>query len=241
MNFKQTLASYSLIICLLSLSLLTQVLPMFRQFQADQQEIMIQLPSFEVSNGLLHSQNESYIHQTESTLFAFDPHQDLQADDLDQITKLSSAPLGYALLNERFIVYLYGFQEEFAYDQFDDFTSESLRTGIGELINFSVFTLLMLLVSTIVVVFINFFFDFLLLSAFLYFLTKVLFFNQLKLSYKQVIKISIMSSILPILVVTVANILGLTTDFQVQLRHLFTIILFYSSLFELHKRMKRQP
>lgn len=77
---------------LITISSLFSIKPELDAISNDYEEIISFMPAFELNDGQLESTEDSYIYQTDSIVFYFDPHDKIDTQLIDKNMKLQTAP-----------------------------------------------------------------------------------------------------------------------------------------------------
>lgn len=196
-------------------------------FGRDAQIISESIPSFKIENDQLITNEpvKSYIYQTDSIIFTFDPNGERTIDDVEQ--DLVANLLGIAFLEDGLYFSLPGYPIQLPYPQLNGLTSESFidlilnvqsSGGTMQIITF----LLILLVS--------------ILLTFLYTLLYTLFANIISmitgkmLKFGDSFKIVLFASTLPTLFIAFLNSFDLIPAYQIEIKALVTLFIYYLAI-----------
>ena len=117
-----------------------QVVRILEHLDQDGLEIAERIPDFEIQDNRLVGPPEvnSYIHNTGTLSFIYDPNGELDTDDVDNVIVESTSFIGIALLEEAlyFNASLYTFTQP--YSQFEHFTPNQIKGPLHALGEFNV-------------------------------------------------------------------------------------------------------
>lgn len=208
----------------------------FGQFQEDFSEISAQIPEFQVQSGTIETNEEDYIHLTDTVAFYFDPQSDLYDDDLiERNVELGFAPLNVSLTNDRAIFYVNGMEQEVSYESIPNFNNETLSTILGSVTSSNWFVMILSLIILFMTSALL-----LLYQLGLIILTNYIIAILQSIQFKlgDVAKISILSITLPIVAVTITSLLNISTVYTFQLFTFFSTILFLLATLRYKKKLK---
>lgn len=231
---------YAFLILLLTLSVFGELLPIFHSLESDGQIIAEEIPSFNIEENQLHSEEDSFVYQTESVLFFFDPDQEIDEETIEENIQRLPATLGIGLLNDRFVLNFDGVSQDLSYTQltrFTEFTPKTFRLILSDLGLFSPIVLIAIFVSLYIATFITAFMDILLLTLFANILAGLM---RSSLRFFQTVRMTVLAATLPILLLSLVSILQFSPAYPYELRMIFTLILFGLSIIEMKKEQKEQ-
>lgn len=204
-------------------------------FSRDGQIIAKSIPSFTIENDQLVTNEpvKSFIYQTDSIIFTFDPNGERTVEDVDQdqIANL----VGIALLEDRLYFSLPSYPIQLPYTQLNGLTSE---TFIDILFSVQSFNGTVLVMAFIVLGFITVF------ITLLYTLLYTLFANSLslltgrQLTFGENWKIVLFASTLPTLFIAFLNSFGLIPAFQLEIKAVVTLFIYYLAIRTIPKKKR---
>lgn len=207
----------------------------YNQLRADYQEIQASIPTYEIVDGELESDAESYIYQTDSLVFYFDAEGKITQNLIDKNMKNQHAPMSFALQKDRLYLNVLGQSRSIKYSRFD-LAGESLQSVLNvDLLNSPFYFLLIL--------FILFWIQVILYASQLFtiaiFANLISFIQQTGLTFIQNAKIALMASIIPTLIFALLNTFNLSVAYASELTTLGSLFLFYLAIDEFKKRLKQ--
>ncbi|WP_373471936.1 DUF1189 domain-containing protein [Carnobacterium alterfunditum] len=205
-------------------------------FSRDGQIIAESIPSFKIENNQLVTAEpvKSYIYQTDSIIFTFDPNGERTLDDVEQ--DLIGNLIGIAFLEDGLYFSLPDYPIHFSYTQLNGLTSASFIDlilsvdsfgGILQIITFTILWLVSLLLT------------------FLYTVLSTLFANILsmitgkQLNFGESFKLVLFASTLPNLFIAFLNSFGLIPSFQVEIKTIVTLFIYYLAIRTIPKPKKQ--
>lgn len=202
-------------------------------FIQDGQEIAQTIPDFEVENGqLVPAENaESFIYQTDSIIFTFDPSGTITSTDVDN--RISGETLGMSILESGlyFSIPLYPIQ--LSYSQLEGMNQDTFKDVILGLQSVNpvvlVMTFAVLWISSLILA---------LIYNFLYtvFGNLVATITRKPLRFGESWKIVLFASTLPTILFTLLNLFGIHPLFQLEIQLAITIYFYYLSLKSIPKK-----
>lgn len=231
---------YFLFILLMGLILTTlsafNIQENYKNLTDDYQEIQQAIPNYEIVDGELESQEESFIYQTDSLVFYFDPDNKIAKELIDTNMQKQKAPIAAALQKDKIYLNILGQSRALKYSDFN-LNSQDLRS----LINLERLSspLYFIIVLFILYLFQLFLYTMQLLSISI-FANLISFVQRTKLSFFQNAKIALMASMIPFIIMGILSALNLSIAYQYELTTLASLFLFYLSIDEFTKRLDDQ-
>jgi hypothetical protein len=238
MKGKHLFLYYAFLVLLLTFSFVGEIAPLFQSLQSDGQEVAQAIPEFQIEEGRLQSEEESFVYQTNSLLFFFDTEGNIEPESVNQNVRRLPASIAIGLLEEELVFNFDGVSRSFSYGQMEriaPLSPQTLRTILSELGVFSPIMMFILFISIYIAVFINAAMEFLILALFANIIATLL---RSTLRFFATTRIVLLSSTLPILAFTVANIIQLHTPYQYELRMIFSLFLFGLTINEMKKKQR---
>lgn len=238
LSSARTLNKKKIILYLVFLSLITAI-PTWIQgnslladFKKDGQKIAEQLPSFKIEHGKLVTKEkaESYIYQTDSIIFTFDPTGEQTSQDVKDNTIGST--IGIALLKDGFYLNAPGSPGKLSYSKMDGLTDEFFKDLFltNQTISILILTLsfvLIWLVSLFIVVIYN--------LLYTVFANLVATFSRRPLSFSDNWKIVLFASTLPTFFFALLNSFQLTPYLQLEATLAVTTYFYYLAIKKIPK------
>lgn len=235
MKGKNIFFYYAFLILILTLSTLGEQLPLFRSLEEDGPEVAESIPDFTIEDEHLQSDHSSYVYQTESMLFFFDPNGEIETESISQNVNRLPASIGIGLLEEEMIINFEGVSRPIGYNHLQrltPLTPEVLRSILSDLNLFSPIMLGTLFISLYIAMFLTAFMDYFILALFANVLAALL---RSSFRFAQTVKVILLATTLPTVLLAVANILQWDTPYQYEMRIGFSLILFALSIIEMKK------
>lgn len=204
----------------------------FDTLSEDYQEIQSSLPDYELIDGKLESNQESYIYQTDSLVFYFDPENKIETSSIDKNMEKQQAPISASLQEEEIYLNILGQSRALRYADFD-LKSQDLKAIIS-LENFSN-PLYFMIVIAILLIF-NLFLYLMQLFSISIFANFISFVLRSKLTFFQNAKIALVASMVPILLMAVLTTFNLSISYQYEITTLSSLLLFYLTIEEFKER-----
>lgn len=223
----------ALLILFITLINMVRLFPIINDVQSDGQEIASELPGFTVSDGQLQAESaDSYIHQTNTFLFFFDPNNQTENEEIDENLERLNVPIGIGIFPENLYLNLSGFTMETPYTQLDNFDDETVKeifNGAGDL------SLVSYLISFLVLyIGLGIFeiFDLIFILLFANLLSRLL---KSRLLFTENLKIAVLAALLPTIAVEVASLLNVLPAYTFELKIGLSLFLFYLTIREMKK------
>lgn len=204
-------------------------------FSHDGQIISESIPSFKIENDQLVTNEpvKSYIYQTDSIIFTFDPNGERTIEDVKQ--DLIGDLVGIAFLENGLYFSIPGYPIHFPYTQLNGLTSTSFIDLILSVQSFG---------STLQILTFGMVFLISLILTFIYTLLSTLFANVLsmitgkQLKIGENFKIVLVASTLPTLFIAFLNSVGLVPTFQIEIKTMVTLFIYYLAIRAIPKGKK---
>ncbi|MGY3778249.1 DUF1189 family protein [Isobaculum melis] len=216
-----------ILILFASLPFVQSSIQLLDQFETDSQTILEHIPDFTVKDDVLVPKKveKSFVYQTNSILFTFDPNNTRKTSDIDSDAIKTS--MAIALFSKEIYVVVQDRTFSFDYHQLgiktqDDFKAYIIQTRQLKVILLVVVVILSVLISA-------FFTGF---YSILYMIATHLIVTLMKrsLSYGQSWKIGLVASTLPIVGINLINFLGVLLPFQMEIELVLTMIIAYQMI-----------
>ena len=219
---------------LLTFISLFQYIPMLNNISDDFLEIKESIPAFELENNEINSENDSYIYQTDSMMFYFDPDNRMDIETIDRNANRTNAPVSTAILKDGLYMNFIGQGYHFSYSQMDHVTTSDLESLISSFGDLSATTFLIF----ILVVFIMQFFLFIYELIPLTFMAAIISaFSRLRLSLFQNYRIVLLAVIPPTILVNIVHTIIFPLSFQFEIIMVMSILTYYISISDLKKKL----
>lgn len=238
-NMKNSHYFLLILITSLSLTLLSifEIFPVATQLSEDYEEVRASIPEFELVNGELESETDSYAYQTNSVLFYFDSEDKIDPESIDLNMRTQTAPISFGLLKDQIYFNAVGTSYSFMYHNFENLTSEDLKTLIN---NVGTFTTEMYIILILILVGLNLFLYMTQLIPITMFANLISVFRRTGLTFFQNARISLLASIGPSILMGILNAFQLQIHFQFEIILVASILLFYVSITEMKNRIQKQ-
>lgn len=214
-----------------------EILPIAHQFSDDYEEIYASIPDFELVNGKLESETGSYIYQTNSIMFYFDSEDRITIDKIESNKPTQSAPISIGILKDQIYFNAADTNYSFAYNNFENLTSESFMDLLENIGSFSISMYLLLIVILFAL---NLFIYLTQLIPITLFANLISVYRKTRMSFLQNAKIALFASIVPFILMAILNALQFQIYYQFEIILFASLSLFYMSITELKKRIATQ-
>lgn len=206
---------------------------LLKDFIQDGQEVAQNIPDFEIENGqILPAENaESFIYQTDSIIFTFDPSGRITSSDVDD--RISGDTLGISLLENGAYLSIPLYPIQFSYSQLEGMNQDTFKDVILSLQGVNpiilVMTFVLLWGSSLILA---------LIYNFLYtvFGNLVATITRRPLRFGETWKVVLFASTLPTIFFTLLNLFGIHPLFQLEAQLGITIYFYYLSLKTIPKK-----
>ena len=219
-GFGKIIGYLILLSAILTIPIITQIVHVMQEFQADGQEIAQKIPPFHIKEGKLtpDKEAEGFIYQTDSIIFTFDPEGKRQAEDISD--DLVGNFLSIGLLPEALVLalpaseltssMLGGNQLVLHYqdNQLASLTDQTVRDVLGNS-HTAWWVFLIVFVIALYPVFISLIFPVLLGALFGVIYSR---FKQQRYSFLDSIKIVTLTLTVPVLLTTIVQLFTLSFD-----------------------------
>lgn len=231
---------YFLFILFMSISMtllsLFSIKPEFESLSNDYNEIKSFIPAFQLIEGELESDEDSYIYQTDNIVFYFDSQNKIDTELINKNMKIQNADLSIGLLNKEIYIGVLGNHQSFRYSDLN-LTTDQLKANL----NLETFyTPLIYAFILIILFFFNLFMYITQLFSISIFANLISAIQKSKLTFFQNAKISLLASMLPFLILSITNAFQIPIRYQYEIIATASLILFYLSLKEFKNRLKEK-
>lgn len=237
-NMKNSHYFLLVLIIGIALTLLStfEIIPIATQFSDDFEEVKESIPEFNLVDGELESDTDSFIYQTNSIVFYFDSEDKMDTETIDSNMNIHTAPISLGLLNDRVYFNAVGTSYSFIYADFPNLTAAELNTLIQEMGNFSTG---MYFILILVLFLLNMFLYITQLIPITLFANIISVFRRTRLNFFQNAKIALLASMGPFLIMYILNAFQLQIYSQFEIILVTSLILFYMSITEMKKRIRK--
>lgn len=202
-------------------------------FIQDGQEVAQRIPDFEIENGqIAPAENaESFIYQTDSIIFTFEPSGTLTSSDVDD--RITGDTLGISLLEDGLYLSIPLYPIQVSYSQLEGMNQDTFKDVILGLQSVNpivlVITFLLLWVSSLILA---------LIYNFLYtvFGNLVATITRKPLRFGETWKVVLFASTLPTIFFTLLNLFDIHPLFQLEVQLGITVYFYYLSLKTIPKK-----
>ncbi|SFC74692.1 Protein of unknown function [Alkalibacterium subtropicum] len=234
MSRKHLVSYFALIALILTLSMASVLISVMGALREDGQEITETLPAFEITDNALvvEEETESYVHQTDSFLFFFDPNDSIQEEEIDTNVERLNVPIGIGLMDDQFYLNIMGQPLPVSYEQIDGFTDADFREVMSEMGQFSPIVLFFIFVVTYLASSFSLLYEWLIIALFANIL-KTLF--RIRLPFRKVARMALVALSVPTIIFAVFDAFGLFLPFTLEITIGFSVYFLYASLRNLKK------
>lgn len=229
MTRKQVLAYFALLTLILTFSmtsLLTNVMTNLRQ---DGSEIAETIPPFTVENNQLNTaeDQESYVHQTNSFLFFFDPNGNIQTEEIDSNLDRLNVPIGIGLMQDEFYLNVTGRTIPVSYEQLDGVDQDTFVQLLSQIGRLSPLVILLVFIIAYFASGLVLLYEWLIIALFTNILVTLL---RIKSPFRKNARMALVSLSIPTLALSIIEAFGYIVPFAFELKLGFTIYFLYTSL-----------
>ncbi|MFL2070973.1 DUF1189 domain-containing protein [Marinilactibacillus psychrotolerans] len=233
MKKRHLAAIVALLVFVVTLLNMIQILPTVNSIESDGKEIANDLPEFSVTDGKLQAEGaESYIHQTNTFLFFFDPENETNSNEIDDNLDRLKVPIGIGLFEKELYLNLSGFEMETPYSQIEDFNNETIQTIFNEIGNFSIISYLISFGILYIGLGLFTLFDLLFIVLFGNLFSRIL---RSNLRFRENMRIAILSALLPTLLVELASVFNVLSLYTFELKIILSLFFLYLTIKEMKK------
>lgn len=234
MKWRHFFSIVFLMTALLTVISLFQYIPMLNGISDDFNEIKESIPAFELEGNKITSESESYIYQTDSMMFYFDPENKIDMDTIDRNANRANAPVSTALLNDGLYLNLIGRSYYLAYSDVDNLTTNDLQTLISSFGNLSTTTILVFLLVVFIMQFFLFIYELIPLTLMASIVSA---FSRLRLTLFQNYKIVLLAVIPVTLFVNLIHAIIYPLNFHFEIILVMTLVTYYMSISDMKKKL----
>lgn len=229
MTRKQVIAFFGVLALILTFSMTSMLINVLSSLQEDGSEIAAQLPEFTITDNQLVAADdqESYVHQTNSFLFFFDPNGSIETSEIDANLNRLNVPIGIGLMQDEFYLNITGRSIPVTYDQLDGFTDTAFITLMSQLGNLSPLVLLFVFLTAYLASSFSLLYDWLILSLFTNIIVTLL---RMRIPFKKNARMALVSLSIPTLALSLVEAFGFYVPFAFELKLGFAIYFLYTSL-----------
>lgn len=233
-HFFSLLLLLSVILTFLSIF---EFLPIARNMNNDINEIRESIPEFELVDNQLESESDSYIYQTDSMVFYFDPDDNISTDTINSNANTTSAPVSLGILDSQLYLTLLGQNYSLNYADLDNFTTADLEGLISSFGNISTNYIFFFIVLLFIFNIILFVMQFLPIALFANIIS---IYRRTSLRFFQSAKMALLAVMGPTLIVYAVNAFLFPVRFQFEIILAASLVLYYMSITEMKKRIIEQ-
>lgn len=226
-------------IALLATGLLTfislfQYIPMLNTISDDFNDIKESIPAFKLENNEITSANESYIYQTDSMMFYFDPDNKMDIDTIDRNANRTKAPVSTALLKDGLYMNFIGRSYYLSYSDVDNLTTNDLQILVSSFGNLSNMTIAIFILVVFIMQFFLFIYELIPLTLMASIITA---FSRLRLTLFQHCKIVLLAVIPTTLLVNFIHAVIFPLNFHFEIILVMSLLTYYISISDMKKKL----
>ncbi|GEK90634.1 DUF1189 domain-containing protein [Alkalibacterium kapii] len=229
MSRKQLFYYFALLSLIVTVSMASLLMNVMGNLKEDGQEITEKLPSFEIVNDKLvtEEETESYVHQTESFLFFFDPNNSIQEEEIDSNVERLNVPIGIGLMDDQFYLNIMGQSLPVSYTQLDRFTDSNFKDIMQDMGRFSPVVLIFTFVVTYLASSISLLYEWLIIALFANILKT---FSRITLPFGKIARMALIALSVPTTIFAIFETLGLFIPYTFEITLGFSLYFVYRSL-----------
>lgn len=234
MSRKHLFYYFALIALVITLSMASVLMSVMGALREDGQEITETLPAFEITGNALvtEEETESYVHQTESFLFFFDPNDTIQEEEIDTNIERLNVPIGIGLMDDQFYLNIMGQSLPVSYDQLDGFTDTDFREVMTEMGRFSPLVLLVIFIVSYLGSSFSLLYEWLIIALFGNIVKTLM---RIILPFKKVARMALVALSVPTIIFSIFQAFGVFLPWTFEITVGFSIYFMYASLKNLKK------
>lgn len=235
-NMKKRHTFYLMLLtsALLTFISLFQYIPILNGVSEDFNDVKASIPTFSLEDNKISSETESYIYQTDSLLFYFDPDNRIDIETIRQNTNRVSAPLTTALLQEGLYLNIVGQDFYLGFDEVENITTEDIESLIASIGEFSTPAMLLAILGIFIIQFSLFTYELLPITLFANIIS---IFNQLKLKLSQTFKIVLLAVIPLSIILNLIHTFIFPISSQFEILLIMSMFIYYRSIKLLKKKL----
>lgn len=238
MTRKQVAGFFALLALILTFSMSSMLIDVLSSLQEDGSEIAQQIPEFTISDNrlIVEEGQESYVHQTNSFLFFFDPNGTIQTSEIDANLSRLNVPIGIGLMQDEFYLNITGRSLPVTYDQLDGFTHSNFITLMNQIGTLSPIVLLFIFVVAYVASSLSLLYEWLIIALITNILVTLF---RLRFPFKKNARIALVSLGIPTLAISSIEAFGIFIPFAFEMKIGFAVYFIYTSLKEIAPKKKK--
>lgn len=229
MSRKQLIAYVGLLALIITLSMASILFSVMGNLREDGQEITETLPAFEITDDQLvvDDETESYVHQTDSFLFFFDPNDSIQVEEIDTNIERLNVPIGIGMMDDQFYLNIMGQSLPVSYDQLDGFDDTQFKEIFSEMGRFSPVVLFFIFLITYLASTFSVLYEWLIIALFANILKTLL---RIPLPFKKIARMALVALSVPTIIFSVFEAFGLFLPYTFEITLGFALYFLFSSL-----------
>lgn len=214
-----------------------EFLPIVRDLSDDVNEIRESIPEFELVDNQLRSGSESYIYQTDSMVFYFDPDDNISTETIDNNANTVSTPVSLGILDDQLYLNLLDQSYGLNYANLENFTTSDLQGIIQRFGNISPIYIFFFIIFLLIFNLILFITQFIPIALFANIIS---IYRKTTLRFFQSAKMALLAVMGPTLIVYAVNAFLFPVRFQFEIILGASLVLYYMSITEMKKRIIQQ-
>ncbi|MCC5890373.1 MAG: DUF1189 domain-containing protein [Alkalibacterium sp.] len=239
MTRKQILGFFAVLALILTFSMTSMLINVLSTLQEDGTEIAEQIPEFTITDNRLVTDDdqESYVHQTNSFLFFFDPNGSIETSEIDANLNRLNVPIGIGLMQDEFYLNVTGRSLPVTYDQLDGFTHTTFINLMSQIGNLSPLVLLFIFAVAYLASSLSLLYEWLILSLFTNILVTLF---RLKFTFRKNARMALVSLSIPTLSISLIEAFGYFVPFAFELKVGFALYFLFTSLKAIAPKKKKE-
>ena len=234
MSRKHLFYYFALIALVFTISMASVLMSIMNALDEDGQEIAENLPAFEITDEQLvvEEETDSYVHQTESYLFFFDPNDSIQEEEIDKNIERLDVPIGIGLMDDQFYLTIMGQSLPVSYDQLEGFTDADFREVMAGMGRFSPLVLVVIFIVTYLGSSFSLLYEWLIIALFGNIVKTLM---RIRLPFRKVARMALVALSVPTIIFSLLQAFGLFLPWTFEITIGFSIYYLYASLKNLKK------
>lgn len=234
MSRKHLFSYFALLALVVTFSMSSILMSVMGALREDGEELTETLPSFEIKDSTLvvDEDQESYIHQTDSFLFFFDPNDSIQLEEIDTNIERLNVPIGIGMMADQFYLNVVGQGLPVSYDQLEGFNDTAFKDVFLQMGRFSPVVLLSIFIITYLASSFSLLYEWLIIALFANIIKTLL---RVPVHFKKIARMALVAFSVPTVVLSIFEGFGFFIPFSFEIKIGFAMYFIFASL-KKHKK-----
>ncbi|MGO1748010.1 DUF1189 domain-containing protein [Alkalibacterium gilvum] len=237
MTRKQLFYYFALLTLVITISMASLLMTVMGNLKEDGQEITEKLPSFQITDDklMVEEKTESYVHQTNSFLFFFDPNDSIQEEEIDTNVERLNTPIGIGLMDDQFYLNIVGQSLPVSYAQLGTFNDSDFKDIMADMGRFSPVVLFFTFVVTYIASGFSLLYEWLIIALFANVMKT---FARIAIPFGKIARMALIALSVPTVIFALFETFGLFIPFTFEITLGFSLLFVYRSLKNYKKEHK---